>query len=365
MFNRARRRSIPPPTESMLMNSERLPELRQSNDVRGDVDELRRRLEEDGYLFFRRLLDPDRLLSLRRDMLCAMQAGGWLIPGTDPMDGIADPDARCTEGDLGYTDVYHEVYKLQSFHEIAHCREIMDLLEQIRGCPMMPQPQKVARLWFPKFTEHTTPIHQDFVHFQGTPDNLTCWSPVGDCPRELGGLAILRGSHRVDQVLEHHFSLGAGSLHVDPLVHRELGDEWLTTDYRVGDTLIFPFLTIHKALPNLTEDRLRVSLDNRYQRAEDPIAEHMLMPHLSSMSPLSWEDVYEDWNSDRFQFYWKNFDNPVLPKITSYLDQAFAEAVERARAGDEKAKLHLRRIAARDPSSDQGKVASTILATVD
>ena len=37
---------------------------------------------------------------------------------------------------------------------------------------MIPQPQKVARLWFPKFTEHTTPIHQDFVHFQGCHENL-------------------------------------------------------------------------------------------------------------------------------------------------------------------------------------------------
>ena len=65
---------------------------------------------------------------------------------------------------------------------------------------------------FPQFVEHTTPIHQDFVHFQGHHDNLTCWTPVGDCPRDLGGLAVLRGSHRVDRVLQHHFSLGAGSL---------------------------------------------------------------------------------------------------------------------------------------------------------
>jgi len=347
------------------MDSDILPELRVSNEAQDDVSELRRRLDEDGYLFFRRLLDPDRLMSLRREMLTVMQDGGWLIPRTDPIEGIADPDARCTEGDLGYTDVYHEVYKLQSFHEIAHCHNIVDLLEQIRGCPMMPQPQKVARLWFPKFTEHTTPIHQDFVHFQGTGDNLTCWSPVGECPRELGGLAVLRGSHKVERVLEHHFSLGAGSLHVDPGLHDELKDEWLTTDYEVGDTLIFPFLTIHKALPNLTEDRLRVSLDNRYQRVGDPIAEHMLTPHLSSMSPFTWEEVYEDWDSDELQYYWQNFDNPVLPKITAYIEQAFDEAAELARQGDERGMLHLRRIATRDASSDQGKSALAILAEID
>ena len=40
------------------MSTDRLSELRISNDVRDDAEELRRRLEDDGYLFFRRLLDP-------------------------------------------------------------------------------------------------------------------------------------------------------------------------------------------------------------------------------------------------------------------------------------------------------------------
>ena len=345
------------------MSSQELTELRHSNDTITDADELKNRLHEDGYLFFRRLLDSDRLWDLRRQMLSLMQKGGWLIAGTDPMDGIADPAARSTEGDPEYTDVYHDVYKLEAFHSIAHCREVLDVLERVRGCAMMPQPQKVARLWFPKFIEHTTPTHQDFVHFQGTYDNLTCWSPVGDCPRELGGLAVLRGSHRVNRVLQHHFSLGAGSLHVDPARHEELGDEWQTTDYEVGDTLVFPALTIHKALPNFTEDRLRVSLDNRYQRAGDPIAEHMLNPHLSSMSPLTWQEVYENWSSEEFQYYWKQFDCPVLPKITQYLDEAFDEAIALAQIGDERAKLHLRRIATRDPETEQGKSAAALLAS--
>lgn len=344
------------------MSSESLSELRTSNDACDDAEELRQRLADDGYLFFRQLLDPQRLLNLRREMLTAMQAGGWLAKGTDPVDGIANPAARSTEGDPEYTDVYHEVYKLQSFHEIAHCRQVLNILERIRGCQMLPQPQKVARLWFPKFTEHTTPVHQDFVHFQGTWENLTCWSPVGNCPRELGGLAVLRGSHKVGRILDHHFSLGAGSLNVDTEAHDELSnDEWLTTDYEVGDTLIFPALTIHKALPNVTEDRLRVSLDNRYQRVTDPIAEHMLNPHLSSMNPLSWDDVYAGWNSDRFQYYWKPHNLTVLPKITKFLDQAFEEAIQLARSGDDRAKLHLRRIAQRDPESEQGKRAASIL----
>ena len=343
------------------MITEQLVELRVSDEIRLDAEQLQQRLEDDGYLFFRKLLDPDRLLDLRQRMLTVMQAGGWLVPGTDPIDGIADPAARSTEGDPEYTDVYHQVYRLEEFHSIAHSQGLLDLLERIRGCPMMPQPAKVARLWFPKFTEHTTPIHQDFVHFQGTHDNLTCWSPVGNCPRELGGLAVLKGSHKVRRVLDHHFSLGAGSLHVDPGVYDELDNEWHTTDFEIGDALIFPALTIHKALPNVTEDRLRVSLDNRYQRVGDPIAEHMLNPHLSSMSSLSWDDIYQDWKSEEYQYYWKQYDNPVLPRIMDYLNSAFEEAVAMAQAGDDAAALHLRRIVLREPNSEQGLRASRVL----
>jgi hypothetical protein len=335
-------------------------ELRVSNEARDDTEELRRRLDQDGYLFFKQLQNPDRLRALRREMLMVMQGGGWLVAGTDPADGIANLDARCTEGDVEYTDVYHEVYKLESFHRAAHQPDVLGMVEQIYGKPAMPHPQKIARLWFPHYTEHTTPAHQDFVHFQGNFQTLTCWAPVGDCPRELGGLAMLAGSHKTDQVLEHHFSLGAGALDV------ELGEEervraWHSTDYEIGDTLIFPALTIHKALPNVTENRLRVSLDNRYQAIGDPIAEHMLLPHLNLFNQLGWEDVYRDWESDDLKYYWKKLENPVVPRDLSYLDKGFDEAVDLAKAGDPHARHFLARFLKRDPESPQARIAETVL----
>ena len=121
-------------------------------------------------------------------------------------------------------------------------------------------------------------MHQDFVHFQGSFNTYTFWAPVGDCPLELGGLAVLPGSHKIGKVREHHFSLGAGGLAVD---ESELTGHWLSADYEAGDALIFPSLTVHQALPNYTEDRLRISLDNRYQAQGEPIAQHMLDPHLT------------------------------------------------------------------------------------
>ncbi len=86
----------------------------------------------------------------------------------------------------------------------------------------------------------------------------------------------------------------------------EMRGTWHTTDYEVGDTLFFPALTTHKALPNVTEDRLRISLDNRYHPIGGRIAEHMLKPHLYDQLPLEWEEVNREWESDDLKYYWRD-----------------------------------------------------------
>lgn len=341
---------------------EEIRELRVSNDAFDDPSELRRRIADEGYLFFKQLQNPDKMRELRRVMMTGIQDAGWLLPNTDPLDGIADVSRQCTEGDLEYTAGYSQVYKLEAFHRAAHWPEVTGMIEKIMGRSIMPHPHQIARIWFPKYTEHTTPTHQDFIHFQGNFETLTSWAPIGDCPIELGGLAVIPGSHKVERLLDHHFSLGAGGLAVDVEVEEEIGSVWHATDYEAGDTLIFPALTIHRALPNYTEDRLRLSLDNRYLAVGDLVAEHMLEPH--SPSGLAWEQVYEGWESDEFQYYWKDFNNPVVQRELRYGERAFAEALELARAGHEQALFALRRAIRNDPESPAAQAAKEVLAEV-
>ena len=342
--------------------AEEIRELRVSNDAADDPAELQRRIADEGYLFFKRLQDPDKLRELRRVMMTRIQQAGWLLPDTDPVDGIADVSRQCTEGDLEYTAGYGHVYKSEAFHRAAHWPEVTTMIHKIMGRPIMPHPHQIARIWFPKYTEHTTPTHQDFVHFQGNFETLTCWAPIGDCPIELGGLAVIPGSHKVERVLDHHFSLGAGGLVVNVEDEQEIEPTWHSTDYEVGDTLIFPALTIHRALPNYTEDRLRLSLDNRYLAIGDLIAEHMLLPH--GPSGLTWEDVYQDWESDEYQYYWKDVDNPVVARDLSYSERGFAEALELARAGHERAFVRLRRTIRNEPDSQAAQDARAVLTEV-
>ena len=340
----------------------KLKELKVSNDAINDPQELRRRIQDEGYLFFRKLQDADKLWDLRRQTMTVIQEGGWLVPGTDPMDGIADLSTRCTEGDIAFTDVYHEIYKLQAFHQSGHWPEVLDLREKLTDKPILPHPQKIARIWFPQYTDHTTPIHQDFVHFQGNFETYTCWAPVGDCPIELGGLAVLPGSHKIDRVMDHHFSLGAGALQINT---EEIEGEWHSTNYEIGDTLFFLALTVHQALPNLTADQLRISLDNRYQTIGDPICDEVTHPHLHGFSSLSWDEVYRDWESEDLKYYWKDLvdtpETPVIPKDYGWSEQGFKEALSLAREGDRQAIIHLERVIKHDPTSDGAKAAQEAL----
>ena len=336
--------------------------FRVSNDALDEADELRRRLAEDGYLFIRKLVDPQPLAELRRQMLDVCQAGGWLASGSNLIDGVADVRRKCAEGDPEYLDVYTNIQRLEPFHRAGHWPAVLAIMEQIAGETILPHPSKIARLWFPQNTQHTTPAHQDYVHFQGAFETCTCWMPVGDCPIELGGLAVLADSHKHGSLREHHFSLGAGGL---ALPSDELAGTWLSTDYEIGDALIFPSLTVHQALPNLTEDRLRVSLDNRYQSPSQPIAEHQLQPHLSRTSHQTWDDVYATWQTTDLQYYWRQLPLQVVPSDRTQQERGFREALERARAGDEYARPLLDRVVRINPDTPEAHAAKEALRAFD
>ena len=126
--------------------------------------------------------------------------------------------------------------------------------------------------------------------------------------------------------------------------------------------MLFHSLTLHRALPNVTEDRLRVSLDNRYQSDFDPVAEHMLEPHLQGDPPVvSWAEIYSAWPDTTLQYYWLDRDGPISPKDNTYGEQGFADMVDRARQGEAHAVLQLQRIVNNSPTSERGRKAAQIL----
>lgn len=260
-------------------------ELRESSDIIHDPKEMRRRIAEEGYIFFRGLLDPAPIRELALDILAALQEEGWLRDGHPPEEAPLEPPARDFKN-AGFFGGYIALQRLEYFHALAHQPALRAVMRDLIGADAFPHPRKIGRLVWPVRLGTTPGIyaHQDFV-VEGVPDMFTSWIPFVDCPRELGGLAILPGSQNEGVVARLH--------RVNPEDER-----WATTDYQVGDVLIFHCLTAHAALPNRTE-RLRLSGDYRWQTTAQEIPADALLPHLYGTVP-GWSELSQGWSSTRW-----------------------------------------------------------------
>lgn len=280
-----------PPAETMA-------ELVDSNDIRNDAAEVRRRAQRDGYLFFRALLDREAVLAIRQQFVSILRQIGWLAAGTDDMDAIAGREP-VWEGMPDYRAAFDRFQRLPAFHALAHDRAILDILDRLFGEPAFVHPRNIGRVMFPGTP--TTPPHQDHLPIQGTPDTWTAWIVQGDVPRNMGGLAVLEASHN-SGIFQARPMPGAGGRGIDI---ETLPGQWRTTDYHPGDVLMFHSFTVHASLPNRTENRMRLSCDYRYQAPSQPIHPKSLKPH---MGWFDWEDVYQEWGPQwqSLKYYWKD-----------------------------------------------------------
>jgi ectoine hydroxylase-related dioxygenase (phytanoyl-CoA dioxygenase family) len=284
--------------------------MRPSNSLLGDVPALRERLQEDSYLYFEQVLPVDKILALRRRMLEVLESHGWALGGPQLM--AAETAAKVSdEGQDDFARVYDDLQRLEPLHTLAHDDDLLGIMRQVVGPTAFSHPLKVARVAFPENYEVSTPPHQDYPNNQGTTGLTAAWIPVGDCPRDLGALAIMRGSHRFG-LRELDLHPGPGNRQaVLPEVMRE-ALRWVTTDFAAGDVLLFPSLTVHASLHNASEFNLRLSVDFRYQQEGEALTDLVLHPHFQR---LTWDDVYADWSSDAHQYYWKDLDYEVVPFV--------------------------------------------------
>jgi hypothetical protein len=262
-------------------------------------EKLRKQASADGYLFFRNLMDTEELSNVRRQILLICAEHGWLKPGTDPNDAIAADGVAHIEGEPEFFEVYRKVLGLEGLHALAHSPELIGMFDTLFGEHTFVHPRNIARIIFPKVVQYSTPAHQDYIHIRGTTETWTAWIPLSDCPQTLGSLAVLQGSH-VAGVYPTHTALGAGGLGIDT---NDMPLTWAASDFQAGDVIVFHSLLVHKGLPNLTEDRLRVSVDFRYQGETQPIDRSSLEPHHQRQT---WEEIYAGWMSKEHQFYWKS-----------------------------------------------------------
>jgi hypothetical protein len=269
----------------------------------GDEAALRFRLRHDGFLFFRELLDADEIRAVRRLALGRLEAVGWLRPGTDPDQAIPGPRTHHDRGVMNGAPVvdpewprgYRAVQSIEDLHRIAHHPRLLAVLSALFGSPVVVHPRKIVRISYPGL-DFPTPPHQDALFNQVPADVLTAWIPLGDCPIELGGLRVQRGS-AARGLLPVRSDDGLGGESVDVPVD---APDWVDGDYRAGDVMLFHSRTVHMTWPNRSQT-LRLSTDCRFQSVHDPIKLAALLPHGFSSGQLpNWTELTAGWRTTRW-----------------------------------------------------------------
>jgi len=260
-------------------------EPRLSNDARDDVPELRRRIAEDGYLFFREFFGREETIGARREVVNWLDGGGMLDRGRPVLEAVAAAHAS--------TRIEPEAGKFPSVRRLMHGGRIMQFYERLLGGTARAYDYIWLRVPSPG---QVTGPHCDIIYMgRGTTNLYTSWVPLGDVLLEHGAPLILEGSHRVEKLktsygrmdidrhrnwrkvrFRHWKLFRGGDYSRNPrAVQRQFRLRWLTTNFFVGDLLVFTAYTLHASLDNVS-NVIRISADTRYQLASEPIDERWI-----------------------------------------------------------------------------------------
>lgn len=133
----AKTQTAPVPAHELVFEPQQLPKLRSNygsyldqrtvgwmreTNIDTPLDEMRRRFDDDGYIFVKGLMPREDVLDMREAYFKHLQPTGILKPGSSPRDGIfdvaADPIAHNGVGGSDLPEDADRVDKLESAHSL-------------------------------------------------------------------------------------------------------------------------------------------------------------------------------------------------------------------------------------------------------
>ena len=257
-----------------LVPGESLLRLRESTAFLDDTETLRTRMQEDGYFFLRGFFDRPLIMKARHQILTFLAENGILKEGALLEEGIVASGKQPS----GFP---HEIVRqFDALLDVVNSPRIMDFFERFLGQPALTLDHKWLRAAGPG---KNIGAHCDIVFMgAGTRKLYSVWTALGDIPLEMGTLAVCLGSHKHEKLkstygaADAHQDLCEGIFDTEPhAVSRALGCTWASTEFQMGDVVVFDMYLMHGSLDNQT-DRIRLSSDTRYQAASEPVDErHM------------------------------------------------------------------------------------------
>ena len=85
------------------------------------------------------------------------------------------------------------------------------------------------------------------------------------------------------------------------------------------------------------------------------------LPHMTDVSPLSWEEVYAGWKREDLMYYWTKVEFKKIRRYWGYAQKGFAEALQLARKRYKRGILALRRVIKSSPTSGDADKPRSVL----
>jgi hypothetical protein len=235
-----------------------------------------RTLARDGYLLVRKAMDTDAVLAARNTILRRLAEVGE----------VAADHARAMPTGLSrratmYPEpgrFWEEVSNEPDLRRVTDAPELRRLTGRIFDAPTSGFDFVWLRAMAPG---RGSPLHVDHPYMnRGTDRLVTCWIPLGPVGIDESPLFVVENSHTFGDIrsrFEGHDvdrdPMRPGHLSDSPMeLARSRGVRLLTTAFEPGDVLIFGMFTLHGSFDNASgRGRLRLSVDTRWQPAEDPM----------------------------------------------------------------------------------------------
>ncbi|KAF2688791.1 hypothetical protein K458DRAFT_331378 [Lentithecium fluviatile CBS 122367] len=271
------------------------------------LEELRRRYNEDGYVFLKGLLPRTDVLEAREEYFKMLAPSGVLKPGTEPVEGIFDAakdpadypgigaGAAGGNGKPGaeaaakFVDLALEAH-YTDWYKDKFCKHpvLRDMIARISGWGDNTLGIRRSLLRNNTPRNKAIGVHYDQIFLRhGEPTSFTAWVPMGDISLTGGGLIYLENGHTLGREIEADFArkanesglteeeaknafnqnmLSTGLLADGPREYSEtFSRRWLVTAYEAGDVVLHTPYTIHASTMNYDpQNVIRVGTDLRF-----------------------------------------------------------------------------------------------------
>jgi ectoine hydroxylase-related dioxygenase (phytanoyl-CoA dioxygenase family) len=251
-----------------------------SNQIYYDSAKLRKRLDDDGYLYFKGMVSRAAVDDALNDVGQQMLACGWTkesdreaLAAKDGFSlGIPFPSGVASAADLP-PPKFHLSPAVQT---ATVGSTVMSVVRQVFGGAVVPLPHHTVDFSNPE-EQHGFRMESVYMN-RGTKLALVAWVPLHDTPLHMGGLCVARGSNSAEMYAKIRTTYGAmdvegsgiagdGSYTHDPnellpigkRIERNINisadvvvddNPLVTTTFEAGDVVLMTIYTMHGFLTN-------------------------------------------------------------------------------------------------------------------